>query len=314
MPDITALGELLIDFTPIPGQPPRYIQNPGGAPANVLSAAAAQGASCALIGKVGDDPFGDFLISAASGRGIDCSAVCRDAKVPTTLAFVCLSPDGDRSFRFYRDPGADVMLTPEDVPEALIRQSRIFHFGSLSLTDEPARAATQFAVAQARQSGILVSYDPNYRAPLWRSEAEARQWMRWPLDQVDILKVSAEELPLLADTDDIEEGSRRLAALGIRLVLVSMGAEGACCRRGDLFFHRPAYPVQAVDTTGSGDAFMGTILAGVRNLDRAGLETLDEDFLTALVARANAAGGLTATRRGAIAVMPTAEELDAFMG
>ena len=200
------------------------------------------------------------------------------------------------------------------MPEALIQTSRIFHFGSLSLTDEPARAATQFAVAQAQKAGVLVSYDPNYRAPLWRSEEEAKRWMRWPLDQVDILKVSAEELPLLVDTDDIEEGSRRLAELGIRLVLVSMGEKGACCRRGDLFFYRPAYPVQAVDTTGSGDAFMGTILAGVRRFDRAGLETLDEGFLTALVERANAAGGLTATRRGAIAVMPTVEELDAFMG
>ena len=314
MPDITALGELLIDFTPIPGQPPRYIQNPGGAPANVLSAAAAQGASCALIGKVGDDPFGDFLISAASARGVDCSAVCRDKTVPTTLAFVCLSPDGDRSFRFYRDPGADVRLTPEDVPTALIHDSRIFHIGSLSLTDEPARAATQFAVAQAKQAGALLSYDPNYRAPLWRSEEEARTWMRWPLPQVDILKVSAEELPLLVDTDDIEAGSRRLAELGIPLVLVSMGADGTCCRRGNLFFHRPAYPVQAVDTTGAGDAFMGTVLAGVCHLDRAGLEALDKAFLTALVDRANAAGGLTATRRGAIAVMPTTAELDAFLG
>ena len=195
--DITALGEILIDFTPSGTNGmgmPLYTQNPGGAPANVLAQSALLGSRTAFIGKVGQDSFGTFLRSVMERNGIDTRALVTSEEVHTTLAFVQLDACGDRSFSFYRNPGADILLRESEVDYELIRQSHIFHFGSLSLTDEPARSATVAAVHAARGSGCLISYDPNYRPPLWPSQDAARTAMLKLLPLADILKLSEEEL------------------------------------------------------------------------------------------------------------------------
>ena len=314
--DLIALGELLIDFTPesAPGaEKILYSQKPGGAPANVLAAAAALGAQGALISRVGDDAFGRFLIDTVERHGIDASHVSKDPKVPTTLAFVCLDESGDRSFSFYRNPGADLMLSPADLPAALFRESHIFHFGSLSMTAEPARSATLAALSLATQSGCLVSYDPTWRHSLWRNEIEAVELMRSPLRQVDILKVSDEELELLTGTADLAEGSRRLCEAGPALVLVSLGAKGAFFRRGDVTGALSAYDVKTVDTTGAGDAFLGAVLALLRDKSRADIEALTKEQLLEIVAFANAAGSLATTQKGAIAIMPNRAQVEACM-
>ena len=312
--DIAAVGELLIDFTPesAPGAlPVLYSQNPGGAPGNVLAAAAALGAKTALISRVGDDAFGRFLIDAVQRQGIDASGVGRDRHAPTTLAFVHLDADGDRSFSFYRDPGADLLLRPEHIPAGTLSQSHIFHFGGVSMTGGSARSATLHALNLARQAGCLISYDPNWRPSLWPDVREAARVMAGPLDQVDILKVSEEELPLLSGCDDLEAGSKALADRGVTLVLVSRGPKGAFYRLGNLCGSLPTYEVKSIDTTGAGDAFLGAVLWQLRQIDRAALKELKQAELEEIVDFANAAGSLATTRKGALAVMPTRAEIDA---
>ncbi len=313
--DLIAVGELLIDFTPesAPGAPkPLYSQNPGGAPGNVLAAAAALGARTALVSRVGDDAFGQFLISAAAAQGIDTAHISRDRDIHTTLAFVHLDETGDRSFSFYRNPGADLALAPEHIPAQLFPQARIFHFGSVSMTGAPARAATFHALDLARRAGCLVSYDPNWRPSLWAGQAEALEVMRRPLPQVDVLKVSQEELPLLSGTDDLAEGSRRLCEQGPALVLVSLGAQGAFWRLGTMTGRRKGYRVATVDTTGAGDAFLGAALWQLRGLNRAQLEGLSPSALAEIVDFANAAGALATTRKGSFSVMPLPAEIDSL--
>ena len=313
MYDVIAVGELLIDFTPesAPGDPKiLYSQNPGGAPGNVLSAAAALGARTALVSRVGADAFGDFLVQAARRQRIDPAWISRDPDIHTTLAFVHLDGDGDRSFSFYRNPGADLALSPEHIPAGLFAQGRVFHFGSVSMTGQPARSATLHALALAKQAGCLVSYDPNWRPSLWAGQAEAIEVMGRPLPQVDILKVSQEELPLLAGTDDLSEGSRRLGERGPALVLVSLGAQGAFYRLGALTGALPGYSVATVDTTGAGDAFLGAALWRLRGLSRPQLEGLAPAELADIVDFANAAGALATTRKGSFSVMPAPAEIE----
>lgn len=310
--DITAVGELLIDFTPQQLTELLYAPNPGGAPANVLSAAARLGAKTALVSRVGDDAFGRLLTGAVTAQGIDASGVSVDGEIPTTLAFVHLDQDGERSFSFYRHPGADVRLDVDHIPAETIRASRVFHFGGVSMTDQPARNATLHALDLARQAGCLISYDPNWRPTLWKSKAEAIAVMGSVLPRVDILKVSEEELPLLAGTDDLIAGSARLCAQGISLVLISRGAKGAFYRRGGLYGALTTYDVATVDTTGAGDAFMGAVLSRLCRLTRSGLQALSREALEELVDFANAAGALATTRKGAIAIMPDGDAIAAL--
>ena len=315
--DILALGELLIDFTPesAPGaEKTLYSQNPGGAPANVLAAAAALGAKGALVSRVGDDAFGRFLIDTVERHGIDASHISKDPKVHTTLAFVCLDESGDRSFSFYRDPGGRPDALPRRPARAAVPGEPHLPF-RLPVHDGGARArsATLAALALAKQSGCLVSYDPNWRPSLWRNETEAVELMRAPLRQVDILKVSDEELELLSGTADLAEGSRRLNEAGPALVLVSLGAGGSFFRCGDVTGAVPAYDVKTVDTTGAGDAFLGAVLTLLKDRTRAELEALTEAELTAIAAFANAAGSLATTRKGAIAIMPDRAQVEECM-
>lgn len=224
--DVTALGEVLIDFTPN-GKNQQgiavFAENPGGAPANVLAMNARLGGKTALIGKVGADAFGMFLRETMVANGIDDSGLVTDQKVPTTLAFVHLNGDGDRSFTFYRNPGADMMLTSEEVKQELIRGCKIFHFGSVSLTDDPVRTATLEAVRYAKQCGKLISFDPNFRPFLWNDEDQAREQIKNGVQISDLLKVSEEEMTLITGETDIASGSEKLLVMGPSLVLVTIG-------------------------------------------------------------------------------------------
>lgn len=263
--DVVAMGELLIDFTQngLSGQGnPLFEANPGGAPCNVLAMLQRLGRKTAFIGKVGRDGFGFQLERALTETGIATEGLLFDEEVHTTLAIVQTKEDGDRDFSFYRKPGADVMLRPEEVPEHLIRQTRLFHFGSLSLTDEPVREATKKAVRLAEDAGIGISFDPNLRKPLWRTEEEAREQIRYGLRHCQIVKISDEELVWLTEEEDLEQAIRMLREeFPIPLVLLSLGKEGSRAYCGSQSAEAPAFlRSDTIETTGAGDTFMGCML------------------------------------------------------
>ena len=307
--DVVALGEILIDMTyagKSEGGQTLFEQNPGGAPANVLSAVKRLGGEAALIGKIGKDMHGDFLRETLESENICTDALISDDSVFTTLAFVNINENGDRSFSFARKPGADTCLTKEEVKTELIKNSKIFHVGSLSLTDEPAKSATLFALEEAKKAGCIISYDPNYRAPLWKSEKAAIEGMRSILSFVDVIKISDEETKLLTDFESPEDASKALVDLGIKTVIVTKGAEGAIIRTKEGVVTSAAMNVKAVDTTGAGDAFMGAFLFNVANFGSSEipLEKVQEfaDF-------SNKVAGFCVQRRGAIKAMPLIDEI-----
>lgn len=308
---ITAIGELLIDFTPA-GFSQRgdmlFARIAGGAPANVLAAASKLGCRTAFIGKVGQDSFGRFLKDTLEAAGIDARGLVF-SPYNTTLAFVTLDEHGDRSFSFYRKPGADMMLEFSDVDQSLVENSRILHFGSVSLTDEPSRSATLETVRLARSLGKTISYDPNYRPFLWPDTDEAVRWMKEGLSLADIVKMSEEELFLLTGSQEPEEGTKELAREGKALILVSLGAKGAFYRRGDTCGLLPTYDVKTIDTNGAGDAFFGAILSRLAELELSALAALSQKELEEILSYGNAAGSITTTRKGSIPALPTEEEI-----
>ena len=310
MIDITTIGEILIDLTQSGRTEqgiPRFDANPGGAPANLAVAAARLGARTAFIGRVGKDSFGDYLRRCLAENGVDVRGMSVDEKARTTLAVVALDERGERTFSFYRDPSADVNLSMEHVPMELLGGTKVLHFGSVSLTAEPARTATLEAAKTAKASGAYVSYDPNYRASLWPDEETAVRNMTEPLSMVDILKVSDEELPLLTGCTDPEKGSVRLAEKGVRLVLVTLGAEGAFYRFDGHTGHVPGVPCQVGDTNGSGDTFFGAALSQLVKLSS--LDQLTVPELRRILAFANKAASITTSRHGAIPAMPMLAEV-----
>ena len=311
MRDITAIGEILIDLTQSGRTEqgiPKFDANPGGAPANLAVAAAKLGADSAFIGRVGNDSFGSFLKDCLAKNGVDVSGLSTDPVQHTTLAIVTVDDAGERSFSFYRDPSADVNLTAEDVSPEQLRETKILHFGSVSLTAEPSRSATLYAAKTAKEAGAIVSYDPNYRASLWPDEETAIARMKEPLPLADILKISDEELPLLAGTEDPEEGSRRLAEQGIRLILITLGPDGAFYRYDGATGHVPGVPCVVADTNGAGDTFFGSFLS--RLVKHEGLDGLSKEELESMIAFANKAASLTTSRHGAIPAMPTLKEME----
>lgn len=310
MIDITTIGEILIDLTQSGKTEqgiPKFDANPGGAPANLAVAAARLGARTAFIGRVGNDSFGDYLKRCLAENGVDVRGMSVDERERTTLAVVALDERGERTFSFYRDPSADVNLSMEHVPMELLGGTKVLHFGSVSLTAEPARTATLEAAKTAKASGAYVSYDPNYRASLWPDEETAVRNMTEPLSMVDILKVSDEELPLLTGCTDPEKGSARLTDQGVRLVLVTLGAEGAFYRFDGHTGHVPGVPCQVGDTNGSGDTFFGAALSQLVKLSS--LDQLTVPELRRILAFANKAASITTSRHGAIPAMPTLAEV-----
>ena len=310
MRDITAIGEILIDLTQTGKNGagvPTFAANPGGAPANVAVAAARLGCSTAFIGKVGADSLGGYLRQVLEENGVDHSGL-QVGESATTMAIVSIDETGERSFRFLR--GADCEMVPEDVDEKMAQNSRILHFGSVSLTQGIARSATIFTARAAHRAGMLVSYDPNYRPALWRTKRDALEWMSLPLPLVDIIKLSEEELPLLTGSEDLEEGSRALEEQGIRLVMITLGAKGAFCRWQGESFTVPSVPAKVADTNGAGDTFMGAVLSRLCRRGEKPLEDLERGELEEILAFANRAASITCSRSGAIPAMPTLAEVE----
>ena len=314
--DVTALGELLIDFTENGASAqgnPVFEANPGGAPCNVLAMLAKLGRSAAFIGKVGDDMFGRSLRDAAAGAGIDVSALVSDRGAHTTLAFVRTLHGGDRDFSFYRDPGADMLLREDELPEDLLRRTRIFHFGSLSMTHEGVRAATKRAVSAAREGGALISFDPNLRPPLWRCPEEAKEQIAWGLANCDVLKIADNELEFMTGETDIDAGAAilRQEYPGLRVLNVTAGAGGSYSFFDGGRVYVPAFLLGGtVDTTGAGDTFCACVLHFVLEY---GPDGLDAARRTEMLRFANAAAYLVTTKRGALRAMPDRAEVEAIL-
>ncbi len=310
--DVVALGELLIDFTEngISAQGnPIYEANPGGAPCNVLSMLARAGRKTAFIGKVGHDIFGSRLKAVLKEAGIDTSGLAVDENVRTTLAFVETMPDGDRNFSFYRNPGADMMLREDEIPEKLLRNTEIFHFGTLSMTHEEVRKATKKAVGTAKESGAVISFDPNLRPPLWKNLDEAKEQIAYGFSQCDILKISDNEIQWFTGEEDFDAGIRKLKSeYNIPLILLSMGKCGSRAYYRDLRVEAaPFLQENTIETTGAGDTFGGSCLHFVLKY---GLSGLDEEKLKEMLAFANAAASIITTRKGALRVMPQVREVE----
>lgn len=315
--DVVALGELLIDFTEngisVQGNP-MLEANPGGAPCNVLAMLKKLGHEVGFIGKVGRDMFGDQLEDALREAGIATVGLMRDENVHTTLAFVHTAPDGDRDFSFYRNPGADMMLSEGDVSECseMIGAAKIFHFGTLSMTDDSCRRATKKAVAMAKESGAVVSFDPNLREPLWNSLEEAKEQVLYGLSKCDILKISDNEIVWLTGQQDYEKGVSWIRERhDIPLILVSLGREGSLAfSRSSQAFVKPFLQENTIETTGAGDTFCAGILHYV--LEH-GLADHSEAELTDMLAFANAGASIITTRKGALRVMPEREEIEVLI-
>lgn len=313
--DVVALGELLIDFTENGKSKqgnPLLEANPGGAPCNVLSMLQSYGKSTAFIGKVGNDNFGHMLADTVKEIGIDVSNLCFDDEVHTTLAFVHTYEDGDRAFSFYRNPGADVMLRPEEIDVSLIKASKIFHFGTLSMTHNSVEQATVYAIEQAKKAGLLISFDPNLRPPLWSSLNIAKEKMDYGFRQCDILKISDDEVTFFTGESDVLEGAKCIKEkYGIKLVCATLGREGSYALYDDMVVKcDPFLNENTIETTGAGDTFMASVLNSVLEV---GLDNYDEQSLMDMLTWANAAASIITTRRGALKVMPTVDEIKALI-
>ena len=310
--DIVAVGEILVDFVSretADGKKLVLEGNPGGAPANVLAAASRLGKRTGLIGKVGSDGFGPFLTREIAAAGVDVRGVVSDPVNPTTLAMVTLDATGNRSFGFYREKTADVMLTEEDLDLEMIRAGRIFHFGSVTLVTDPAREATFAAARAAREAGCLVSYDPNLRIPLWKDLEEAKRVIAQGMELADLVKVSDEELFFLMGEGDLEEKALALAErYGLHFVMVTMGPRGCMLVQDGKVWSAETYDTPCIDTTGAGDAFWGATLSQLLELGKRPGGLTEEEALR-LIDFSNAAGSMATTKRGAIPAMPDRTEI-----
>ena len=313
--DVVALGELLIDFTEN-GKSAQgnmtYEANPGGAPCNVLAMLNKAGRKTAFIGKVGQDLFGNKLKATLDEVGIDTSNLIIDEDARTTLAFVETFPDGDRDFSFYRNPGADMMLRKEDLHEDLIRDAKIFHYGTLSMTHDGVREATKKAIDIAKESGAILSFDPNLRPPLWKTLDDAKEQVAYGLSKCDVLKISDNEIQWFTGEEDFDAGIAKLREqYNIPLIMLSLGRDGSRAYYKDLRVEvKPFLQDSTIETTGAGDTFGGCCLHHVLKY---GLDNLDEEKLTEMLTFANAAASIVTTRKGALRVMPEVEEVEAFI-
>ena len=308
--DVIALGELLIDFT-MNGQSEQgnnmFEACPGGAPCNVLALLNKMGKKTAFIGKVGKDQFGALLRDTITEAGIDASNLMVDENVNTTLAFVHTFPDGDREFSFYRNPGADMMLTADEVNPEVVKDTKVFHFGTLSMTHEGVREATKKAVEIAKANGCLVSFDPNLRPPLWSSLDLAKEQMEYGFGKCDILKISDNEIQFVSGKEDYDEGIAYLQeTYNSPLILLTMGKDGSRAYYKGMRVERPGFSVKAIETTGAGDTFCGSSLNYLVDHD---FENLTEEQLGEMLTFANAAAALVTTKKGAIKAMPVKEEV-----
>lgn len=313
--DVVALGELLVDFTSngmTAQSNPLFEANPGGAPCNVLSMLQRLGRRTAFIGKVGEDSFGKMLRNVVEEQGIDTGSLMVDHEVPTTLAFVHTAPDGDRSFSFYRNPGADMMLRKKDIDISLLGNTRIFHFGSLSMTDMGAEDATKMAVETAKEAGALISFDPNLRPPLWKNLDTAREKIAYGISRCHILKISDDEIEFFTGVSDIDEGVSEIQEkYNVPFICATMGKAGSRAYYRENRVGCPSFINSGtIETTGAGDTFMACVLDKIL---ADGMDGMDEGKLYEMLEFANAAASIITTRKGALRVMPKKKEIEMFL-
>jgi fructokinase len=313
--DLLCIGELLIDF--VSSAPdvslmdaPGFVKAPGGAPANVAVAAHRMGLSSGFIGKVGTDPFGDFLRQTLLDAGVSCDHLSSSPDARTTLAFVATRSDGRKDIAFYRNPGADMLLSPDELPEDALRSCKAIHYGSVSMTKEPSRSATFRAVEIAKAGGALISYDPNLRPPLWDDLEEAKALIWKGMALADLAKLADEEWEFVTGTTDLEEGARKVLAAGPKLCIVTLGDKGAYFDNGSVRGTVSGYTVEVADTLGAGDAFVGAALS---ELLKTGLNDLSEATLRRITRFGNAAGAITCTGTGVIPSLPTRPSVEQFI-
>ncbi|MBQ3161864.1 MAG: carbohydrate kinase [Oscillospiraceae bacterium] len=314
MPDIMAIGEMLVDFTAVTEENGDifYKQNPGGAPANVAVMAAKLGVSSGFIGKMGKDMFGTYLKETLENEGVDTKGVKLDKGYSTTLAFVRKNEDGDRDFVFYRNNSADLNLSYSEVNLKLIDSCKLLHFGALLLTSEPSKSAVINTVEYAKQQGKIITYDPNWREHLWSSRAEAVKAMRSVLRYVDIIKVSELELQIITDSGNLLPSIAKLLNEGVKVVCITQGAKGCiiATRKGIERF--PTFDVETIDTLGAGDSFFGAFISQIIKSGKS-MDELDMNDLREFAVYANACGSLSSTKVGAIPAMPTHDEIMALV-
>lgn len=316
MYDVVAIGELLIDFASLEADAagyPTMKANPGGAPGNFLAALNAYGAKTAFLGKVGADTFGQLLLGTLAEAGIETRGIVSDSSVFTTLAFVTFNAEGDRSFSFARKPGADTRLLFEELELSLIDNTKAFHFGTLSLTDEPVRTTTQKAVAYAKEKGKMITFDPNLRLPLWDTPETAKEQMLWGLAQADVVKISDEEVEFLwGITDEKEAAEKLLQEYGVKLAMITLGPKGAYLANQNGSARAVCPAVKPIDTTGAGDIFGGSAVSRLLAIGKAPDELKEED-MAAIGAFASAAASLSTQKTGGIPSIPSVEEIQAVL-
>lgn len=313
MAAITSIGEILIDLTQIGVTftgVPEYAAYPGGAPANLAVAAARLGADVSFIGKVGNDSFGELLRRTLEENNVDTDYLYTDETEKTTLAVVSREEGGENSFTFYRSPGADSLLTQKEAAAGLAKSPRILNFGSVTLTEEPAKSAVLVTAAMARRMGAIVTFDPNYRANLWPSEADAVYTIKQALPLCDLVKLNVEELLLLTGTSDLEKGAAELTDMGIIMVLITLGSRGVYYRYHGQTGIIPAFPRKVTDTNGAGDTFFGAVLAKFSRMDLSTHIPIPQ--LEEILLFANKAAAIQVSRSGAIPAMPTLAEVEAL--
>lgn len=312
--DVTALGEILIDFT-LNGQSEQgnniFEACPGGAVSNALAMLNKLGRKTAFIGKAGEDQFGHLLKETLDELEIDTTGVVLDKDIHTTLAFVHTYPDGDREFSFYRKPGADMMLHVDEVNYDIIRQSKVFHFGTLSMTDEPVKTATKKALKVAKDAGCIITFDPNLRPPLWDSMEDAKAAMEYGFGYCDVLKISDNEIQFISGKEDYDEGILYLKEkYQIPLIFLTMGKDGSRAYYKGTRVEQKGFQVKAIETTGAGDTFCGCAINGVLNH---GLDMLSESQLEGILRYANAGAALITMKKGALRSMPEPKDIEDFM-
>lgn len=314
------IGELVTDFVSTTtdrslAECPEFTKAPGGAPANVAVGLSRLGLESGFIGKVGDDPFGDGLRKTLEENRVDTSGLISGTGCRTTLAFVATRSDGMKDIICYRNPGADMLLTPDEIDETYVQSADLFHYGSVSLSHQPSRDATLKAIQCAKDGGAILSYDPNLRLVLWDSPADAKRWIWEAMPYADVAKLAEEEWEFVTDTSDLQRGSERILEIGVNLVVVTRGEHGCYFNDGYNQGYVDGFQTDVVDPLGAGDGFVAAMLAKLMQTVDAARDPLrlDEDQLRSIMTFANAAGALSTQRVGCIPALPTASEIEDFL-
>ena len=316
MPKALCIGELLIDFVSTTpdvtlAEAPGFVKAPGGAPANVAVGLAKLGIDAGFIGKVGADAFGDFLSETLQQNSVDTTSLIAGETSRTTLAFVATRSDGMKDITFYRHPGADIQLSPDEIDTNYVQSAELFHYGSVSLSHSPSREATLHAIQSAKAGGAMLSYDPNLRLPLWDNANDAKHWIWEVMPYADVVKISEEEWEFVTGDTELTRGIERILALGVKLLVITLGERGCYYTNGTVEGYVEGFAVEVVDTLGAGDAFVAAMLMQLTRHED--IQSLDASRLDTIMRYANAAGALATQKVGVIPALPTPYEIEQFL-